>query len=325
MTSTDIYSTLKENLGEGLKLNEPLSLHTNFKIGGPAKYFFIATKTEELVHAVQVADELKLPMIILGGGSNVLVADSGFAGLVIVAKNNQWSIQGTSVTAEAGVSLGSLVQKTVAAGLTGFEPLVAVPGTVGGAVYGNAGLPQVARGFIGDWVSEVVVCRDDKIIHVPQADCAFSYRQSLFKHNTDIILSAVFILAQGEAAVSQELLKKYIVARKGQPYNLPSSGCIFMNTAITDPEALKVKFAGDEKLQGFLERGLLPSSWLIDKAGLKGKTIGQIKISEQHANYLVNMGGAKAEDVMIMISFIKQQVRDQFGIQLQEEMRYIGF
>ncbi|MBI5466579.1 MAG: UDP-N-acetylmuramate dehydrogenase [Candidatus Kerfeldbacteria bacterium] len=324
--TADVLVELQNNLGKSLKVNEPLSRHTNFKIGGPAKYFFTAKTTEELVHAIQVADELKLPLLILGGGSNVLVSDNGFAGLAVMVKNGKYSIKGQVVTAEAGVSLGFLVQKVAAAGLTGFEPLVAVPGTVGGAIFGNAGIPQVAKGFIGDWVKEVVVCRGDTIVHVPGEQCGFGYRTSIFKQSgNDIILSAVFALEPGDKVKSQELIKKYIAVRKTQPYHLPSSGCIFTNLPVTDPSELRQKFPGQPRLEEFLKRGQLPSSWLIDQAGLKGKTMGQIQVSEQHANYLVNLGSGRAEEVIMLISYIKQQVRDKFGIQLQEEVRYIGF
>jgi len=316
---------LQENLGEKAKANVPLAPYTNFKIGGPAKFLFEANTSTELIKAAQVAGELKLPLLILGGASNVLVSDSGFAGLVVLARNNQWSINGTQVIAEAGVNLGFLVQQTVSRGLSGFEPLVAVPGTVGGAIYGNAGVPQVPKGFIGDWVTHVTVCREDKLILLNQHECEFSYRNSVFKKNNDIILSATFTLNKGYVAQSQALIKQYIAARQGQPYHKPSSGCIFMNVPITDVAEVKKKFAGEEKLSEFLRRGQLPASWLIDRAGLKGKTVGGIQVSPDHANYLINTGGGKAEHVVQLISFIKQQVRDKFGIQLQEEVRYIGF
>lgn len=321
----DISLELRNNLGANLLVSEPLRNHTNFKIGGPAKYFFTATTTDELVKAYQVARELKIPVIILGGGTNVLASDQGFDGLVIKVKNQNYKIDGFKVMADAGVNLAFLVQKTVAAGLSGFEPLVGVPGSVGGAIYGNAGLPGAARGFIGDWVKAVAVFRENKVVEVPAADCQFAYRDSLFKHGSDIILSAEFELEAGDKAVSQELVKKYIGARQSQPYHLPSSGCIFTNVPITNADEIRQKFPQEEKLEQFIKRGLLPASWLIDQAGLKGKTIGGIKISEQHANYLVNTGSGRAEDVVMMISYIKQQVRDKFGIQLQEEVRYLGF
>ncbi|HAO81631.1 MAG: UDP-N-acetylenolpyruvoylglucosamine reductase [Candidatus Veblenbacteria bacterium RIFOXYC2_FULL_42_11] len=316
---------LKENLGETVQTRVKLAPYTNFKIGGPAKFLFEAKTSEQLIKAVQVANEFKLPLLILGGASNVLVADKGYNGLVVLVRNNQWKIEGERVTAEAGVNLGFLVQQTVNKGLSGFEPLVAVPGTIGGAIFGNAGVPQVPKGFIGDWVESVTVCRDDKLILLNREECGFGYRQSAFKQTNDIILSAVFNLKIGSKEQSQELIKKYIAARKGQPYNKPSSGCIFMNVSITDEVDVRKKFAGEEKLDEFIKRGQLPSSWLIDKAGLKGKTIGGIQVSEDHANYLINIGGGTAEQVVQMISYIKQQVRDKFGFQLQEEVRYLGF
>lgn len=322
----DVHGELIHRLGTELKQNEPLSAHTNFKIGGPAKYFLTARTDEQLVQALQAASELNIAVVVLGGGSNVLVSDKGVDALVIETRNNQWKIDNLSVWSEAGVSLGFLVQQTINAGLSGFEPLVAVPGTVGGAVYGNAGVPQVAGGFIGDWVSQVTVFRAGKIVTLARTECEFSYRESVFKHNSDIILNATFKLALGNKESSQELVRKYVAARKGQPYNKPSSGCIFTNIAIKNTEEVKQKFAGEEKLEEFLKRGQIPSSWLIDKAlGLKGKTIGGIQVSADHANYLVNLGEGRAEEVLMMISYIKQQARDKLGIQLQEEVRYIGF
>lgn len=325
MSMATTIGQLRENLGEAVQSQVVLAPYTNFKIGGPAKFFLEARSSTDLVKAVQVSNELNLPLLVLGGASNVLVSDKGFNGLVVLARNNQWSIKGNQVTAEAGVNLGFLVQQTVSQGLSGFEPLVAVPGTIGGAIYGNAGVPQVANGFIGDWVENVTVCRDDKLVLLNKEECGFSYRNSAFKKNKDIILSVVFNLKKGDPKVSQELIKKFIAVRKGQPYSKPSSGCIFMNVPISDEQEVRHKFANEEKIDEFIKRKQLPSSWLIDRAGLKGKTIGGIQVSEDHANYLINIGNATAEQVIQMISFIKQQVRDKFGIQLQEEVRYIGF
>lgn len=315
---------LEANLGVEVRARVPLAPYTNFKIGGPARFLLEARKTEDLIKAVQVATELKMPLLVLGGASNVLVADKGFNGLVVLVRNNQWEIKENLVTAEAGVNLGFLVQQTVSRGLSGFEPLVAVPGTIGGAIYGNAGIPQVKNGFIGNWVKTVTVCREDKLVMLSKEECMFNYRDSLFKHNNDIILSATFLLDRGEVNTSQQLIKKYIQARKTQPYSKPSSGCIFMNHKIEDVEEIKKKFSGEEKLAEFIQKGQLPASWLIDLAGLKGKTIGGIQVSTDHANYLINTGAGKAEQVIQMISYIKQQVRDKYGIQLKEEVRLLG-
>ena len=313
-----------ENL-PGVKSNEPLAPYTNFKIGGPAKFFFQAKSTQDVVSAAQVAAEIGVPFMLIGGGTNLVVADKGFPGLVVQVKSNTLLIEGTQVTADAGVALAYLVQQSVSHGLTGLEPLVAVPGTVGGAVYGNAGVPQITHGFIGDFVQGITALRGDTIQHLTQAECKFGYRDSAFKHGSDVILQVVLGLEQGNKEESQALIQKYIASRKSQPYDMPSSGCIFTNVAITNPEEVKQKFNGEEKLEGFMAKGQLPASWLIDMAGLKGKTIGGIQVSEKHANYLVNTGSGTADQVVQMISYIKQQVRDKFGIELMEEVRNVGF
>ncbi|MBU1038645.1 UDP-N-acetylmuramate dehydrogenase [Patescibacteria group bacterium] len=323
----DIITEFNNNQIGPVLAEEPLKNHTNFKIGGPAKYFFTALNTADLIKAVQVANELNVKTFYLGLGSNVLVSDGGLDGLVIKIKTNQLKITDCSVVAEAGVNLAWLVQQIVAAGLTGLEPLVGVPGTVGGAIYGNAGLPKIKQGFMGDWVNSVTVLRQDKIITLTKEACNFSYRQSLFKTNEDVILSVNLKLNPGVSAQSRELMATYIKARQNQPYNKPSSGCIFTNLVIENPAELRSKFPNNSEIEDFIKQGgqQLPAAWLIDQAGLKGKTMGDIKISEEHANYLLNLGQGTAEQVIMMISYIKQQVRDKFGYQLKEEIKYLGF
>ncbi|HBV33276.1 TPA: UDP-N-acetylenolpyruvoylglucosamine reductase [Patescibacteria group bacterium] len=324
----DILKELEKNLGPKIQANVLLSKYTNFKIGGPAKYMLVADTSAEIVRAGQVAHELNLPLIVLGGGANVLVSDRGYDGLVVIAKNQQLEVKENKIFAGAGVRLGFLVTQAVEAGLTGIEPLVAVPGTVGGAIYGNAGLPQEPKGCIGEWIYSVDALANDKIVKYTKKQCQFSYRNSRFKKTKELILSAVLQLDTGDKVTSQQLIKKYVGARKGQPYNMPSSGCIFTNVEIKSDAQVKEaqeKLKGREKLDQFLECKQLPSSWLIDQAGLKGKKMGKAQVSTDHANYIVNLGGAKADDVVMLMSFIKQQVRDKFGIELHEEVQYIGF
>ncbi len=320
-----IGAELLKNLGERLKVNEPLKNHTSYKIGGPAKYFYVAESTQDLTQALQVAIEVGIPYLVLGGGTNVLINDQGFPGLVVKIKNHEWKINGTEVLSDAGVNLAFLVQKTVAKDLSGFEPLVGVPGSVGGAVYGNAGLPSLEKGCVGDWVKTITIFRQDKIIILNKGECSFSYRDSIFKHNSDIILSVVFELAKAERETIMKRVDKFMSARKTQPYSSPSCGCIFTNYKIVDPDFVRQTFAGEEKIESFIKKGQIPAGWLIEKADLKGKVLGGIQVSAEHANFLVNTGEAKAEDVIMMISYIKQQIRDKFGIQLHEEVRYLGF
>lgn len=323
----DILKILTDNLGKGLKTNQSLVPYTNFKIGGLAKYLFEARLSVDLTKACQVANELQLPIKVLGGGANILVSDNGFPGLVVITRNHNFSIEGNKVVAEAGVKMGFLASKTVAAGLTGFEPLVAVPGTIGGGIYGNAGLPQIIGGCIGHWVTKVTVLQGDKIVSLTKRQCKFGYRQSVFKQTGDIILEASFKLNKGQIDESRQLMKKYVDMRKNQPYHVPSSGCIFKNYELTNSEIeeVKTRFLGREKIEEFLASKQIPAAWLIDQAGLKGKQIGAVQISLKHANYIINLGGGTAEQVVMLISLVKQQVRDQFGIELREEVQYVGF
>src|SRR3989338_2851260 len=208
----DILKELEKNLGPKIQANVLLSKYTNFKIGGPAKYMLVADTSAEIVRAGQVAHELNLPLIVLGGGANVLVSDRGYDGLVVIAKNQQLEVKENKIFAGAGVRLGFLVTQAVEAGLTGIEPLVAVPGTVGGAIYGNAGLPQEPKGCIGEWIYSVDALANDKIVKYTKKQCQFSYRNSRFKKTKELILSAVLQLDTGDKVTSQQLIKKYVGA-----------------------------------------------------------------------------------------------------------------
>lgn len=298
-----IYQSLQNALVNNVKRDVSLKEYTTFKIGGPAKYFFVAMTTDDLVRAVTTAKKLNIPYCLLGSGANVLVSDKGFSGLIIIAKNEQIKISDTLVKAESGASIGSLVLATVQHGLKGIECWAGIPGTVGGSIYGNMGLPQVKKGFISDWLTTVEVLRDGERITMTNKECGFKYRHSIFKTNNDIILEATFQLEKSDdKKASIELMKDYQKKKaRAQPLDLPSSGCIFKN-----PKGMS---AGK----------------LIDDLGLKGKTIGGARVSEKHGNFIHNLGGARAEDVVMLISLIKQKVRTHHRIQLEEEINFVGF
>ncbi|MBI5038074.1 MAG: UDP-N-acetylmuramate dehydrogenase [Candidatus Kerfeldbacteria bacterium] len=286
----------------GVKEREILAPYTSFKIGGPARYFYSATNNSDFVHAIRTARELRIPYFILGNGSNILVADKGFSGLVIKQDNHQIIYQGTTVIAESGVKLQKLIRDTISHGLTGLEYLMGIPGTIGGGVAGNVGTPRA-----GEWIDEHLVSVEilDAESHqqtIPKSQCDFSYRFSRFKYTeTEIILSATFSLSQAPAAEIQQNVKMFLDKRSHQPIHLPCAGSIFKN-----PPGHK--------------------SWqLVDAIGFRGKQIGGARVADEHSNFIVNTGKATAEDVAILISYIKQQVRDRFGIQLQEEIKYVGF
>ncbi len=284
----------------GVKTDEPLAQYSTFKIGGPAKYFVEAKNREQIGKAVRASVELGIPHFILGGGSNILVSDKGFDGVVIRIRNVGVTIDGVHLVAESGTPLQQCVQKSMQAGLAGLEHLSGIPGTVGGAVAGNAGTSQK---WISDHLTFVhIVSMDGTMQKIPKTQCDFSYRYSRFKYSDkEVVVAAEFDLASAPAAEIKQLARQFILKRGHQPAGDACAGCVFKNPS--------------QKSAGLL----------IEQAGLKGKKIGGAMVSPDHANFIVNTGAARAEDIVILISYIKQQVRDKFGVQLQEEIKYVGF
>lgn len=284
----------------GISENVPLAPFSTFKVGGPARYFISPLSITELAHAFGVIRSSQVPYVILGGGSNVLIADKGFDGVVLKPGNTKINILETTINAEAGAQLQQLVRLANRASLTGLEHVVGIPGSVGGAVAGNAG---TSSKWIDSAIHSVTVANaQGRLTVYPKAKCEFSYRSSRFKNNSEeLIVSAEFSLAHGEPEAIRQAALMIIERRKRQPSGNACAGCIFKNPKET------------------------PAGKLIEDAGLKGKRIGGAMISEEHGNFLVNTGSATAEHIVMLISFVKQQIRDRYGIQLQEEIRYIGF
>lgn len=295
----ELYKKLKTKL-PGVKQGEVLAPYTSFKIGGPARYFFAAHDNAAVTKAIASSRELGLAFFILGNGSNILIADKGFDGLVIRMENRKIHFREATAVAESGALLQKVIREAIAKNLTGLEFLMGIPGTIGGGVAGNVGTPTE---WIGEKISEVeILSATNEIEAVPKSQCDFSYRFSRFKYNDkEIILSVTFQLERASQAVIQGKVKSYLSSRSHQPANEPCAGSIFKN-----PEGKK--------------------AWqLIDQVSLRGKQIGGAKVSGQHANFIINTGAATAEDVVILISLIKEQVRDELGTQLQEEIKYVGF
>ncbi len=287
-----------------LKENISLKNYTTFRIGGRARYFFVAKKKEDLIKAVIAAKKLKLPFFILGGGSNLLVSDKGYQGLVIKIQNSKFKIQNDNskfkIFSEAGVSLSKLVFESFKIGASGLEWAVGIPGTIGGAIYGNAGAFGKAMENIVEEV-EVFDLKEKEIRVLKNKACQFDYRDSIFKRNKNLIILSVK-LKKGKRSEMERRIKDYLNYRKEtQPLNSPSAGSIFKNP--------KNFFAAE----------------LIEKCGLKGKRIGGAKISEKQANFIVNLGRAKAKDIKRLINLAKQKVKKKFGINLEEEIQYLGF
>ena len=318
---------IKRLFGDRLKEKEPLAKHVNIRIGGPADLYVEAKSSEELAAAVEACLADGLPFVVFGGGSNTLPSDDGFRGLVIQAANRGWSVEGTRVRAEAGVPSAFLARKTAEAGLTGLEWAISLPGTIGGAVRGNAGC---FGGETKDAIASVDVLRvaDGKLERVTYApkECRFGYRDSAFKKTSDVVLGVEFELTPAPKEECQAKLDAVLSQRKlEQPSDSPSAGCMFKNFEYED-EADIAKLKGRLDVpEAFLKAKRIPAGWLIEQADLKGKTIGGARVSEKHGNFLVNLGNATASDVLQLISLIKMRIRDDYGVQLEEEVQLLGF
>lgn len=291
MSSLDQFSEI-------IKRDEPLAPYTWLKLGGPAQYFIEPRDVDELVRVVTVCCDNAIPVRILGSGSNLVVRDEGVSGAVLRLNHPCFAnvrIEGTRVTAGGGALLSHVISETVRAGLTGFENLAGIPGTIGGALHGNAG---GRHGEISQYVHSVTVltARGERLVR-SEDELLFDYRQS----NLDelLILEAEFeLLADDPDEISRRLRKIWITKKSSQPLNTQTVGCIFKN-----PRGQR---AGQ----------------LIEQAGLKGTRIGGAEINDRHANFIVTHEGASSSDVQRLMDLVRSKVSDQFGVHLEPEVKF---
>jgi len=304
--------------------NVPLAPMTSFRIGGPTKFYVEVKSVEELKEALKYAKEKNLDYYVLAGGTNLLVSDNGFDGIIIRIKFSEIKINEEGmVEASAGTPLIKVVNFAVENGLSGIESLAGIPGTFGGAVRGNAG---AFGNEIGSYILEVNALNVDtlEMEKFKQEQCEFAYRSSIFKKNKKmIVVSAILKLEPADAVECKAKVMETVMSRtKKGLQGAKSAGSYFMNPKIEDEKILK-EF---EQEKGVPARGgVVPAGWIIERAGLKGKAMGGAQVSEQHTNYIINTGQASAENVIMLVSYVKQQVREQFGVQLVEEVNYLGF
>ncbi len=350
-----------------IKIQENISLskYTSFKIGGFARYFCAAENIAEIKEALEFAGKNKLKIFVLGGGSNLLISDKGFDGLVIRIMNNELRIMNNElrimnneIFAGSGLSLAKLVSESVKANLTGLEWAAGIPGTVGGAICNNTGAYGECMGDIVKEVEVIEIAKlgnkqyncwlhssdrtvepiaqkgstglkpqwSQRIRKLNNKQCEFFYRDSIFKkEKKHIIISAVLKLEKGNEKESREKISEYLKSRaEKQPLEYPSAGSVFRNPVLDD-DHLKKLIKENPELENISKNNTIPAGWFVEELGLKGKKIGGAMVSKKHGNFIVNTNSAKAEDVAILISLIKQKVRDKFGIQLREEIEYAGF
>lgn len=310
-----IYKQLKKKLNDVDK-NISLSKYTTFKIGGPAKYLYEAKDASEVYTSILIAKKLKIKTFILGGGSNVLVGDKGFNGLVIKINARKYSFNGKILIADAGVNLGILIREAEKRELGGLWFIAGIPGTLGGAIRGNAG--AFGKG-IGDLIEEVEAVdfsnRSVRKITLKNKDLKFKYRDSIAKHKDIIVLRAKLkLIPTGKCKNYQNIDKIIIEREKKQPLKYPNAGCIFKNIPYNNSL---------QKLKKYAVHGKIPAAALIDEAGLKGMQIGSAQISRKHANFIVNIGSAKAADVLKLIQRTKNIIMNKYKICLEEEIKIL--
>lgn len=310
-----------------IQKNILLKNYSTFKIGGPAKYFSEVETVGELKELIQWAQKEKEKFMILGGGSNILFHDKGFNGLVIRLVNNEIKLKNKkNIYCGAGASLSKLVAFSVKNSLTGLEWAAGIPGTVGGAIRGNAG---AFGSEIKDTIKDVVYfnLNNLEIEKCDSKECKFDYRQSVFKEfDHKIIWEALFALKKEKEEVVQEKVKEIIQSRqKKHPclVDAGSAGSIFKNPVV-DESIIKI-FEQEKGIKCKSLDNHVPAGWLIDMCDLKGYQIDGVKVSEKQANFILNVDNASADSVVILISLIKQKVRNNFGVQLEEEVEIVGY
>jgi UDP-N-acetylmuramate dehydrogenase len=290
---------LREAFGEGLKLDEPLARHTSARIGGPADAFITARSVDVLARAGRLAWAYGIPLFVLGGGSNVLVSDAGFRGLVVHNRARGVAFEGETVIAESGVRTITLARRCIGRGLAGMEWAIGVPGTIGGAVFGNAGAHGGDMDSVVQWVA---IATPGGVETLSNDDLAFTYRSSALKRQPRpaiVLRAALGLAAEDEAAISARADAYNEHRKRTQPPGA-TIGSMFKNPP------------GDY------------AGRLIEAAGLKGMQVGGAAISEKHANFFLNTGEAMAADVKGLIDAARAAVEAQSGVRLELEIELIG-
>jgi UDP-N-acetylmuramate dehydrogenase len=312
-----VAERLRDRLGDGLLVDEPMGCHTTFRIGGPADFFYAARTPGELVAALRAARELELPVFLLGGGSNLLVADDGVRGLVVHDACDHVAFDGSEVRADCGADVHGLIERCHDAGLAGLEFAAGLPGTVGGALFGNAGC------YGRDLGSRVVECthvtRDGAVTETrPAAWYEFGYRDSRLKRDPRVLLSCRLRLEPGDrAAIRREIDEKLALRRAKHPdwRTEPTAGSYFKNL----PPDWRTPGA---RLSPGTRR--VAAGQLLDECGCRGLRVGGAAVFARHANMIVNAGGATAADVLALAALMKERVRARFGVVLEEEVLFLG-
>jgi UDP-N-acetylmuramate dehydrogenase len=301
-------------------LDAPLSRYTRFGIGGPADIYAETESVDAFVAALALANGSGLPVMVIGGGTNLIVSDAGFRGVVLRYRASHLTANGTRVSADAGAVLQDLVDFAVDRGLQGLETLAGIPGSVGAAVYGNAGA-------YGHSISERVVSvrfYDGRSVRVfDNTQCEFHYRESVFKRRKEwIVFSTELLLDAADASVLRKTAGDIVQIRNEKfPVTMKCAGSIFKNLLLNE---LPARVAAEVPATAVRE-GKVPAAWFLEQAGAKGLQRGEIHVAAYHANLIYNAGSGTAADLYALIQELKRRVRARFGIEVEEEVQYVGW
>ena len=295
---------------ERVAIEAPLGPLTTFRVGGPAEWLLETRTSDELVQAVQLAAEAGVPFVLLGGGSNVLVSDQGVRGLVIRPRGGTIArVDDCHIRADAAVTINGLVRWTITHGVAGVEDWAGTPGSVGGAIYGNA---HFGGRLMSELISTVRLCnRQGDVSDVSVVDMEFGYDRSRLQLTGEVLLSADVVVSPGDPALLRDAARRSLAYRKRtQPLEKASAGCVFRNPVpgVDDvPEGVPWSAGA-----------------LVDRAGMKGVSSGGARVSPTHGNFIVNEGDATAADIQRLIEQCRTAVREQYGVELREEIVYLG-
>jgi UDP-N-acetylmuramate dehydrogenase len=319
LATEEMQARLAEIPELSVSRNVPLSRYTRFAIGGPADLYAETASAEAFIAASAAARASGIPTVVIGDGTNLIVSDRGFRGIVLRYRAESLRAANHRVIADAGAVLQDLVDFTGARGLKGLETLAGIPGSVGAAVYGNAGA-------YGHSISERVVSvrfYDGEAVRVfDNQECRFHYRESVFKQHKDwIIFSAQLLLEPAEAETLRKISSDILRVRNEKfPVTMKCAGSIFKNLMLQElPPA-----AAAEVPASAVREGKVPAAWFLEQVGSKGAQRGDIHVATYHANLIYNAGGGTAVDLCALIQELKARVRQRFGFELEEEVQYVG-
>lgn len=302
-----------------MRRQAPLAEYTRFGIGGPADVLAETSREQAFTEAVRVLRAAGTPFVVIGNGTNLIVSDAGFRGAVVRYTADEMEADGAVVRAAAGATLDGLVNFAVSRGLAGLETLAGIPGWLGGAVYGNAGAYGHA---IGERVRAVRFFDGVNARTIDNAGCGFTYRESVFKRRGDwVVLSAEFTLTPADGAALEQTAADIVRTRNEKfPPTMKCAGSIFKNLLLAElPPEVAARVPPSK-----VREGKVPAAFFLEQAGAKGRSRGDIRVADYHANLIYNHGAGTAADLTALIAELKQRVSERFGLELEEEVQYIG-